>query len=294
MQEKGFIIDLDGLVTPFGKIQQKDTLETGHQASFIREVVESPYFKKLEFEYNLEESLYTNAENLSRQGLIFVFNRQLGIYTSPEIYAYMPYNPTKEQIKALRKKYSQLNGIEEREICEYSPNNYNDKKYYDTILEYLDEKSGIKEKGLLIFPDGTLLPFGVHICPDEPSFKASSTHEKSFNDEVRSNKIFKESDYIYDENIDLYSNALKFSLNGLIYIANHRDYSTSQTEIMAYVPEDLTIQQLDTLKKQEKLLKTEIQHVYKFNSYDFNDNVEYNDLDTYMQEKKENINRGKK
>ena len=101
MKEKGLMIDKDGIYYPFGTNSGNETLASGHKLSFEKDVVDQ-YFKKLNLNYDKGETVYTNAENLSREGNIMIFNIRLNAYTSTQILAYMPINPTVAQLDYLK------------------------------------------------------------------------------------------------------------------------------------------------------------------------------------------------
>lgn len=140
----------------------------------------------------------------------------------------------------------------------------------------------MKEHGIIILEDGNSLPFGKYICPSEPEYMHSPTHESAFDYEVRSNPMFKFSDHIYNEDLNLYQNALLFSLEGVITIFNNQQSPNSPTKILAYVPTNPTEEQLKSLKENETLLQIQVQNVYSFNSYDFDDSVEYEGFNDYI------------
>ena len=145
----------------------------------------------------------------------------------------------------------------------------------------------MKEKGIVIFEDGNVLPFGTYVCPDEEGYFYSPTHEADFQKEVVSSIEFKLSDHYYIDEDSLYKNALRLSLEGLAFIFNNKAGVNKPTEILAYMPENPTSEQLEALKLQKKILETEINNIYVFQSYDFDDFTTFDTLQDYI---KKNIN----
>lgn len=144
----------------------------------------------------------------------------------------------------------------------------------------------MKEKGIVIFEDGNVLPFGTYVCPDEEGYFYSPTHEADFTQEIVPSTEFKLSDHYYIDENSLYQNALRLSLEGLIIILNKQQGSENPTEIMAFMPENPTSKQIESLINNQ-IMEAKIQEINVFNSYDFNDYHKYNDLTTYIQEKNE-------
>lgn len=69
-------------------------------------------------------------------------------------------------------------------------------------------------------------------------------------------------------------------------IMNNRKSTTDPTEILSYVPMNPTEEQLTSLEENEVLSKIEIQKVYEFASFDFDDYIEYDSLKHYVDTKK--------
>ena len=145
----------------------------------------------------------------------------------------------------------------------------------------------MREKETVIFEDGNVLAFGTYVCPDEDGYFESSTHETDFKNEVVSSTEFKLSDHYYIDEDSLYINALRLSLEGLAFIFNNKAGANKPTEILAYMPENPTAEQLEALKSQKKILGTEINNIYVFQSYDFDDYTTFDTLQDYI---KKNIN----
>lgn len=287
--EKGFMMDQDGVVTKFGILNGIGSTENSHKNCFEREIVNTAYFESLGIEYDFDSTVYTNAENLSRQGIILVFNHQLNSVAQTQITAYMPINPTKKQIQSLRLLQPKIDQIKIKKLYELHSNNYNDALEYSSFLDYLDSKVRMKEKGIVIFKDGTTLPFGNYVCPDEPKYLMTPTHASDFIHDIVSSSAFKLSNYVYDDtddDINLYRNLLRFSLDGLITIVNNQKSSTGPTEILCYVTSDPTEEQLSSLEQQKKVLDIEIQNVCEFCSYDYDDYIKYDDLRDYINKKR--------
>lgn len=143
------------------------------------------------------------------------------------------------------------------------------------------------EQGMVIFEDGTTLPFGNYVCPDEPQYRYSKVHETGFMEEIITSIPFRLSDHIYNDNLDLYHNSAILSFDGLIIILNKQQSTTSPTEILAFVPGKPTKEQYTALETNETLSKIEIQVVTEYQSYDFNDRIHYANLNEYLKKKKE-------
>lgn len=140
----------------------------------------------------------------------------------------------------------------------------------------------MKEKGIVIFEDGNILPFGTYICPGEEGYLNSPTHESDFTKEIVSSIEFRNSDHYYIDENSLYQNALRLSLEGLIIILNKREGTNKPTEILAFMPENPTPEQLETLRSQKEILETKINNICVFNSYDFNDYTQFDTLQDYI------------
>lgn len=157
MKEKGLMIDKEGICYPFGTHGGNETLASGHKLSFEKDVVDQ-YFKKLNLNYDKGETVYTNAESLSREGNIMIFNRRLNAHTSTQILAYMPINPTVDQLDYLKLIQEELDKTELKAIHELHPTsiNYSDATDYSSILEYINKKTqnlskkDIQSKGKII------------------------------------------------------------------------------------------------------------------------------------------------
>lgn len=142
----------------------------------------------------------------------------------------------------------------------------------------------MKEKGIVIFEDGNVLPFGTYVCPDEEGYFHSPTHEADFTKEIVPSTEFKLSDHYYIDENSLYQNALRLSLEGLATILNKRESVNKPTEILAFMPENPTSEQLEALKSQKEILETKINNIYVFNSYDFDDYTTFDTLQDYIKE----------
>lgn len=140
----------------------------------------------------------------------------------------------------------------------------------------------MKEKGIVIFEDGNVLPFGTYVCPDEEGYFYSPTHEADFTQEIVPNIEFKLSDHYYIDENSLYQNALRLSLEGLAFVFNNKAGVNKPTEILAYMPGNPTSQQLEALRSQKEILETKINNIYVFNSYDFDDYTTFDTLQDYI------------
>lgn len=140
----------------------------------------------------------------------------------------------------------------------------------------------MKEKGRIIFENGHVLPFGTYVCPDEDGYFDSPTHEMDFVKEVIPSTEFKLSDHYYVDETSLYQNAIRLSKEGLIFIFNKKKGVDSPTEILAYVPDSPTEEQINSLKNEHEILDTELQKVCCFNSFCSNDYNQYESLENYI------------
>lgn len=140
----------------------------------------------------------------------------------------------------------------------------------------------MREKGFVVFEDGTILPFGTYICPDEEGYLNSSTHEQDFINEILQNFTFKLYNYNYDKGASFYQNALMLSLQGLLIIINNQASKKGPSEILAYVPSRPTTEQISAISSTNKLLSIENQLIYAFNSEDFDDYTQFIDLNEYI------------
>ncbi|MBE6146898.1 MAG: hypothetical protein E7168_01030 [Firmicutes bacterium] len=144
------------------------------------------------------------------------------------------------------------------------------------------------ESGLIIYKDGTVEYFGRHVCTDEETYIESSTHEESFIKEIVESLNFKFSNLQYNYDNSFYQNALELSLNGEMIIINNQLTTDSPTEILGYVPQEPTEEQLQSLltdELQEKLNTMEIKRLYEFQSLDFDDYLEYETIEEYRNAK---------
>lgn len=143
----------------------------------------------------------------------------------------------------------------------------------------------MQEQGIVIFEDGTTLPFGKYYCPDEPEYLKTPSHEKSFLNEVITSFAFKLSNHTYNKQLNLYNNAMLLSLAGLIIILNNQSSINSQTEILAYAPSIPTVEQIQSLEKNETLSNIKIQKVYEYQTMDWDDYIEYKNFEDYISSK---------
>lgn len=143
----------------------------------------------------------------------------------------------------------------------------------------------MKEQGMIIFEDGSVLSFGKYVCPDDEKYLSNPTHEMTFAYEVVPSLEFRNSDHYYIDECSLYQNVLRLSLEGLITILNKQQGLEKPTEIMAFMPDNPTKEQIESIINNKQLMETEIQDINTFNSYDFNDYKKYQDLKSYIQEK---------
>lgn len=285
MKEKGFIIDKDGNITSFGIYGSSETLESMHEKSFINEVVDTPYFQSLDLEYDESKTLYNNAEILSQKGIIFIFNKQLNIYCPTQILSYMPKNPTRKQLEVLKQKQLILDEIEIKNIYELNSNEYSDAKEYNEFQDYISEKDKLVEHGIVIFPNGNSLSFGNYTYPSDPNYQSSSTHERSFTNEILTSTEFKNSDFIYYDDNDLYTNIIRLSLEGLITVLNKQESAQSPTQIISFMPENPTEEQISYLRENKILSNIEIQKVCEFQSESFSDYIKHDSLNDYINNK---------
>ena len=87
-----------------------------------------------------------------------IFNIRLNAYTSTQILAYMPINPTVAQLDYLKLIQEELDKTELKAIHELHPTsiNYSDATDYSSILEYINKKTqnlskkDIQSKGKII------------------------------------------------------------------------------------------------------------------------------------------------
>lgn len=70
-------------------------------------------------------------------------------------------------------------------------------------------------------------------------------------------------------------------------IINNQKSMTSPSEVLCYMPSNPTIEQIKSLEENETLQAIEIQKVYTFNSYDFNDDIEYDGFKDYIEKTKQ-------
>lgn len=145
----------------------------------------------------------------------------------------------------------------------------------------------MEENGIIIYEDGSYQSFGKYLCPDEKGYDKNPGHEQSFKEEIVPSFRFKMSRHDYYTNNTLYSNALKLSLDGVIMIFNNRQTTKLPTELLAYVPDIPTEEQLKTLESLEQIKNSKVQKVYSFSSYDFDDYIEYKNFNDYIELKKE-------
>ena len=99
---------------------------------------------------------------------------------------------------------------------------------------------------------------------------------------------FKFNNLQYNYDNSFYQNALELSLNGEMIIINNQLTTDSLTEILGYVPQEPTEEQLQSLltdELQEKLNTMEIKRLYEFQSLDFDDYLEYETIEEYRNAK---------
>lgn len=144
------------------------------------------------------------------------------------------------------------------------------------------------EGGFLIFQNGETLSFGEYVPTDHPKYHEIPGHEKSFINEIVPSMRFKLLcyDYEYDYSISYYHNALLLSQEGVMMIINNQQTMTSPSEVLCYMPLNPTEEQIKSLEENETLQAIEIQKVYSFNSYDFDDHIEYENFKDYINKRR--------
>lgn len=150
MQEQGIIIYQDGTYDVFGKHVCTDQLEyfdlPSHENSFKKEVKDNFNFKLSGLEYDTEKTLYENAIELSRDGVIWIFNNQLTTKADSEILSYVPTTPTEEQFQTLEVSLKdKLDNIKIKQIVEFNSEDLEDHIIYDSFEEYIDIKNSIRK-----------------------------------------------------------------------------------------------------------------------------------------------------
>jgi len=141
------------------------------------------------------------------------------------------------------------------------------------------------KQGIVIFPDGEVLPFGKHVYMDDANYLTEPGHEKSFKNEVLTSFSFRLLGLEYNEENNLYKNAMNLSLEGLLFIFNNTETKNSITTSLCYMPNNLTDEQKDSLIENDYDKIFEVNNIYEFNSNDFDDYQEYNSFNEYINSK---------
>lgn len=147
MKEQGIIIFENGESLSFGTYYCQDQVEylntPGHEESFKKEVLTNISFKLSDYVYDNDLSFYYNCLSFSLQGMMIILNNQLSTDSKTEVLAYVPSNPTEEQIDSL-KENKMLHTIEIQKVYEFNSNDFDDYIEYENFNEYI--KSNIKNK----------------------------------------------------------------------------------------------------------------------------------------------------
>ena len=147
MKELGIIIYSDGETTKFGKAIYADEVgyydNPGHSDSFALEVLTSFKFKLSGLKYMGAEGFYGSLTEFAKQGLMTIINNKQASKDEDKILAYMPSDPTEEQVEALKKL--ELTTIPNQRVLEFSEEDdiYTE---YDSIDSYIEIKSDYRHK----------------------------------------------------------------------------------------------------------------------------------------------------
>lgn len=141
------------------------------------------------------------------------------------------------------------------------------------------------KQGIVIFPDGEVLPFGEHVYMDEPKYLTSPGHEESFKNEILSSFSFRLLGLEYNHEYNLYKNAINLSLEGLLFIFNNTETKDSKVTSLCYMPVNPTDEQKNSLKETDYDKVFEVNKIYEFNSDDFDDYQGYESFEDYLNSK---------
>ena len=150
MKEQGIIIYCDGTYELFGKHVYTDQPEyftaPSHQESFEKEIKDGFNFRLSGLEYDIEKTLYENAINLSKEGIIWIFNNQLTSENDPELLSYVPTSPTDEQIHTIETALKEkLKLIKINTIAEYLSDDLEERIMYESFEDYIEQKKSIRK-----------------------------------------------------------------------------------------------------------------------------------------------------
>ena len=143
----------------------------------------------------------------------------------------------------------------------------------------------MKEQGIVIFPNGKLMSFGIQVYTDEPNYLASPSHESSFKDEIANSFEFRLANFTYDEDKSLYQNAIELSLNRLLLIFNNTPTTKSKLTNLCYMPGCPTQEQLSVLIEKNYDSIFEANNIYEFQSIISDDYIEYENFSEYLETK---------
>lgn len=149
MKEQGIVIFEDGTNLSFGKYYCQNQVEylntPGHEESFKKEILPNINFKFSDYVYDEDLSLYHNCLSFSLQGMMIIVNNQLSTESKTEVLAYVPSNPTEEQIASLEENEI-LSKIDIQKVYEFNSNDFDDYIMYDSFEEYINEKKILRNQ----------------------------------------------------------------------------------------------------------------------------------------------------
>lgn len=144
MKEQGIIIFEDGTNLSFGTYYCQDQIEylntPEHEESFKKEILSNMHFKLSDYVYDDDFSFYQNSLLFSLQGMMIIVNNQLTTDSETQILAYLPSDPTEEQINSLKTNKT-LQAIEIQRVYEFNSNDFDDYIKYDSFNEYINKKN---------------------------------------------------------------------------------------------------------------------------------------------------------
>lgn len=147
MKEQGIIIFENGESLSFGTYYCQNQVEylntPGHEESFINEILTNMHFKLSDYVYDDDLSFYQNSLLFSLQGMMIIVNNQLTTDSENQILAYVPSNPTEEQLTSL-KENEILQAIQIQRVYQFNSNDFDDYIEYENFDDYI--KSNIKNK----------------------------------------------------------------------------------------------------------------------------------------------------
>ena len=141
----------------------------------------------------------------------------------------------------------------------------------------------MKELGIVVYSDGEINRFGKAVYADQPEYYNAPGHEASFFNDVFKTMKFKLSELKCVRAEGFYGSLTEFAKQGLMTILNNKQRSDDPDNILAYMPENPTDFQIESLKKLE-LDSVPNQVILEFGEGE-DGYIEYDSIRSYIESK---------